>query len=161
MSITAKRLRELLHYDPTTGVFTWAIRVSNCVKVSDIAGSMTGGRYWHIKLDGKKYQAHRLAWFHAYGEWPKGEVDHIDGDRLNNRIANLRDVPSTVNQHNLRRAFSNNKLGLLGVSQKGNRFLAEIQVSRKKIHVGYFATAAEAHAAYVAAKRKHHEGCTL
>lgn len=106
--------------------------------------------------------AHRLAWLYVYGEWPNGDIDHIDGDRLNNRIANLRDVSRRVNLENQRRPKACNKSGFLGVKTfRDQRFQARIQVRGVQLHLGTFDTPHEAHAAYVAAKRNLHQGCTL
>ena len=159
--LTPKRLREILHYDSTTGVFTWAVRTSNCINVGEIAGALQNKSYWHIRADGGSYQAHRLAWLYIYDEWPKGEIDHIDGNRLNNRIANLRDVSNIVNQQNQRRAQRHNKTGFLGVSPHLGKFHASIRIDGKKTHLGSFDSPELAHAAYVNAKRVHHEGCTI
>ena len=118
--ITAQRLRELLHYDPETGHFTRKVRTAQRHRVGDRAdlvsttGNLAG--YYRVALGGTKYLAHRLAWFYVHGMWPAGEIDHIDADRGNNRIANLRDVPAQMNKENFRRARVDNRSGLLGVS---------------------------------------------
>jgi len=119
--------------------------------------------YVSIHIDGKGYLAHRLAWFLHYGAWPSKGLDHIDGDKLNNRIENLRDVGQKINGQNKKRPNSNNKLGLLGVSMnaKGTRYIAFIKIDGKQRYVGSYLTAEEAAAAYIDAKRRQHEGGTL
>lgn len=93
-TLTAEQLRWLLHYDPETGVFTRLIQLCNRVQVGDIAGFIKYNGYRVIKVGDKPtpYFAHRLAWLYIHGEWPSKGIDHIDGDRANNRIANLREA---------------------------------------------------------------------
>lgn len=157
--LTVARLRELLHYDPETGVFTR--RGSG-----DIAGGDNGQGHLKIRVEGKKYFAHRLAWLYVHGKWPTQHIDHRDGDRKNNRIANLRDVPPRLNVQNMRRASGRSKTGLLGVTVTAPEYgapayVATIKADGRRVIVGRFDTAAEAHSAYLDAKRRLHEGCTL
>ena len=161
--VTAERARELLTYDPLTGEFTWRVYRSRGAKAGWKAGFIiaSGGPRLGIKIDGRIYQAGRLAWLMMHGKHPEHEVDHIDGDPLNNRIANLRDVPHRVNQQNIHGPNSRNGLGWLGVKRLKGRFYAVIGVDRVYRSLGGFATPEEAHAAYLAAKRELHEGCTI
>lgn len=152
--LTADRLRDLLDYNSETGIFRWKVRVARRVRVGDIAGSADNG-YREIRIDYTAYRAHRLAWLYAHGVWPK-EIDHINGVMDDNRLLNLRDATKSENQQNQRRAQSNNKTGLLGVSLRRGKFQAQIMASGKNLHLGYFATAELAHAAYVQAKRRLH-----
>ncbi len=158
--LTAERARELLAYDPATGIITW----KNCrgrVK----AGLATGGYgidgYLATKVDYKKYRNHQLAWLIYYGEWPKDQVDHIDGDRSNNIIHNLRDTSGLHNTQNQRRPQKGNKTGFLGVHSSRGKYKAAIRVGGKDIFLGRHDTPEEAHAAYIKAKRELHEGNTL
>ena len=158
--LTIERLRGLLNYAPETGVFTWIVHASQ-MHIGDIAGSVNGSGYLQIDIDGQKYKAHRLAWLYATGAWPTAQIDHVNGQRDDNRISNLRDVSRSVNIQNLRKARSDNKSGLLGVSANGNRWQAQINVGGKKRQIGTFATPELAHAAYLDAKRELHVGCTI
>ncbi len=151
----------MLHYDAETGVFTWRVRSANCIKVGDVAGSKNGKGYIGIKLLGRQYQAHRLAWLYTHGAWPAGQIDHIDGCRINNAIANLRDVSQSVNQQNIRSARSNNTHGFLGVTRNGKRWRAQICVDGKQRRLDGFSTPELASAAYLEAKRRLHAGNTL
>lgn len=161
-TLTAARLRELLHYDPETGVFTWRVRTNSHVAAGSSAGSLDGCGYMRIGISGTSHQAHRLAWLHVHGRWPDGDIDHIDGNREKNRISNLRDVAHSVNQQNQRRAHSRNKsCGLLGVGAHRLRWRAQIMVDGKRLHLGTFDTPEQAHDAYISAKRLHHAGCTI
>ena len=155
------RVRDVLSYDAETGVFRWKVAVARRIKGGDIAGSECHQGYWVIRLDKRIYKAHRLAWLYVHGEWPAGDIDHINGVRLDNRIANLRDVSRSVNIQNLRRARSDNKCGLLGVSPHGRRWRAVITLEGQRQHIGHFDTPEIAHQAYLEAKLEIHEGCTL
>lgn len=159
--LTAARLRELLSYDQGTGVFTWRVRMNN-LAAGAVAGCLGSRGYWRIKVNKRIYQAHRLAWLYVHGLWPNGDIDHVDGERANNVISNLRDVSQSVNGQNQRRAHSKNKSsGLLGVSANRGRWRAQILVAGKNITLGRFDTPELAYSAYLAAKREHHAGCTI
>lgn len=161
--LTQARLKEVLHYEKTTGIFTYIVSRKTTI-IGTVAGSIWDG-YRRIYVEGKPFSAHRLAWLYVYGEWPKYEIDHINGIRDDNRIENLRDVSTSVNQQNVRYGKSDNVSGYLGVSRyknlKAKPWRAQILVSGKMIHLGYFETAEDAGVAYVKAKRIHHIGCTI
>lgn len=160
-NLTAERLRELLSYDPETGVFMWRQAGRKRV-IGRTAGSLDGSGYRLIRLDGTLYRANRLAWLHTHGCWPDGHVDHINGVTGDDRLANLRDVTRSVNAQNMRRANSKSTTGLLGVSVvKGRYYTARIGVEGRPRHIGTFSTPEAAHAAYVEAKRRLHPGNTL
>jgi hypothetical protein len=170
-TLTQARLKELLHYDPETGVFTWLASTAARIKPGDVAGyrNKRDGRR-RIEIGGASYLAHRLAWLYFYGEWPSGHLDHIHGDGHtdNCRIADLRDGSMQQNAQNQRKAHGNNKhSGLLGVqwerrklSAKGKWF-ALIVVNGRRRRLGTFDTPEEAHDIYVRAKRQLHPGCTI
>lgn len=159
-------IRECLCYDPKTGVFTRAKRTAQCHQVGDRAdlpayGNLFG--YRTIGLQGDKHLAHRVAWAHFYGEWPGKMIDHINGDKGDNRIANLRDVSAQTNLQNRRNCMPSNVSGLLGAvwNPPTKTWRARIQIGKKFIQLGMFDTALEAHNAYVQAKRIYHAGCTI
>lgn len=156
------RLKELLHYDHETGLFVWAKSNSNRALAGSIAGRRQNSNgYKEIQIDGRLHKAHRLAWFYMHGEWPD-QIDHMNGDRTDNRISNLRSVTIEHNNHNQKSAHKNNKTGLLGVSVRTDgKFQAEIRVRRKKIYLGCFSTANDAHSAYMTAKANLHEGALI
>jgi hypothetical protein len=161
--LTAERLRELVSYDPETGVFTWAI-TRRKVRAGTVAGSINKDvGYRYIRVDGALYLAHRLAMLYSEGVWPSCFVDHINGDKLDNRLCNLRHATYGVNSQNQRRARSDSKSGVLGVwfHEGRNRYVADIQHDGKRKRLGYFRSMDDASAAYVAAKRILHPGCTL
>lgn len=160
-TLTQKALREWLDYSPTTGVFTWK-KDRKSAKIGDHPRSADKDGYLRVGLLGKTHKLHRLAFLYVTGQWPTGQVDHIDGDRANNKWSNLRDVDASTNQQNKNRAFKGAKVGLLGVSQpKGrDRYSARISVDGERMFLGWFATAEEAHQAYMSAKRIVHAGCT-
>lgn len=113
--ITAERLRDLLNYDPTTGVFTWLKPTSNRVYRGKVAGSTDSEGYVQIFLDGKNYRGHRLAWLYMTGAWPKDQVDHWNGDRSCNAWINLRSATQGQNNCNAK-LRSDNTSGVKGVS---------------------------------------------
>jgi len=158
-----RRIKELLHYNLYTGIFTWRIS-RGCRKAGEETGCVVGGGHLQIGIDGSLYYAHRLAWLYMTGEWPQPEIDHINGVKDDNSWINLRLATSTINSENQRIARSDNKYtGLLGAYRcnKTSRFRATIQVKGKQYHLGVFGTSQEAHDAYVKAKREVHEGCTI
>lgn len=161
--LTQARLREVLDYNPETGIFKWVAPRGSNARPDGRAGSPNDDGYIIIAVDGRKYRAHRLAWLWVHGRFPSGLIDHKNCVRDDNRIDNLRDSTKVFNQQNQRAPFKNNRLGIRGVylHMLSGRFGARIGINKKVKHIGYFDTAEEAHAAYVEAKRKHHEGCTL
>jgi hypothetical protein len=97
----------------------------------------------------------------THGAWPDGCIDHINGQKADNRISNLRKVTHAVNMQNQHRAARTSKTGLLGVSPNKTRFVANINVDGRRVYLGSFATAHDAHSAYLSAKRELHAGCVL
>lgn len=156
--LTSDRLRELVNYDPSTGIFTRRRIVGKVGRIGDVIGCKSQGRL-EISVDGKIYFAHRLAWLYMTGKWPEFTIDHIDGNPLNNRFCNLRDVPQKINNHNIRKPRG--KSGIIGVHKRFNKWRAEIVTDGKSVFIGSFNTAEEARAAYVEAKRIYHVGCTI
>lgn len=150
-----------LSYDPDTGLFVWLVS-PRCSRViaGDAAGCWGKDGYLKITYKGKRYFAHRLAWFIVHGGWSIGQIDHIDGDRGNNRIENLRDVSHTLNQQNRRNASRNSTSGLLGAHKCRGKWYAKIGIDGKQKYLGTFATKEAAHAEYLNAKRAlHPEAC--
>lgn len=153
-SLTASRLRDLLDYDPETGVFTRK-------RGSGPVGTLYDTGYLKIRVDAHRYMAHRLAWLHVHGEWPDGVIDHINGNKLDNRMSNLRVVSIAENNQNIRSSRAFSRTGVLGVRVHGDRYAAQINSMGKTVHLGVFASASDAHAAYVSAKREIHPGGML
>lgn len=155
MTVAIDRLRALLAYDPATGIFTRRIRVCN-QPAGKVAGCADLDGYVMITIDRQSYKAHRLAWLYVHGEWPLGDVDHINGDTGDNRLANLRPATRAENMQNLRKPNRGSKSGYLGVSKNAGRWFAQITVAGKRRHLGYHDTPEAAHIAYLAAKRELH-----
>ena len=155
-TVPIARLRELLDYNPKTGIFTRKVKVSQNTKVGCIAGTKNEG-YVAIRIDGVRYQAHRLAVAYVEGVFPLGQIDHKNGDQFDNSYSNLRHATHAENQQN-RIVGVNNTSGYLGVTliAKGNRWRASIRINKAPVHLGYFGTPEEAHAAYRAAKAQLH-----
>lgn len=164
--ITQERLKELFNYDQETGLFTWIAKSRTIGGLK--AGSLTGqtpnsNGYLRISVDSKRDYAHRMAWLYVYGDYPKFDIDHINGNRSDNRIVNLRDVPHIVNSQNLRSATKTNTIGYMGItwSNYAKAWSSAVTVNGKRIHIGYFKDPEKAHQAYLSLKRKVHEGCTI
>lgn len=162
-NLTAQLLRDHVSYDPSTGVFV-RLRNNGTAKAGDVAGWLEPNGYRKLSLLGFKYYAHRCAVLYMTGTWPAQDVDHIDGNKANNRYSNLRCVSRSINAQNLRKARVDNNTARLGVcfNKGAKKYAAEIKdLTGKRHYLGLYATADEAHAAYLAAKRRLHEGCTI
>jgi hypothetical protein len=162
--LTQERLKEVLDYNPETGVFVWKVQNGKRIKAGDIAGNVNKRGYTAIGVDCNLFRAHRLAWFYVYGKWPNDLIDHINGQRSDNRICNLRDVSNQVNLQNQKRATSGKtSTEYLGVYKTTNikPWRAQIDVDKKTRHLGYYKTPEEANETYLKAKRMLHVGCTI
>lgn len=148
--------------DVEAGTLQWLSpsKAAQCKK-SGQAGVLVATGYRVVQIAYSNYFVHRLIWLCAHGKWPDGEIDHINGDKSDNRLANLRDVSRRVNKQNIRKANTNNTTGLLGVSAWKGRWAARINVNGRDKTIGYFDTPEAAHAAYVEHKRRLHVGNTL
>jgi len=150
-----QRVRDVLHYDPATGIFVWRVTLSNRAPAGAVAGSERKDGYRLIAIDGQRYLAHRLAWLYVHGVWPTMDLDHVDRHPANNRLTNLRQATRSGNQQNMRLS-QRSSVGLAGVSRNGRRWQAAIQLSGRQHHLGTFDAPEEAHAVYLAAKRELH-----
>lgn len=148
MSLSQSELKEYLHYDPATGIFTWLKKSAKKTVLGNVAGTINGAGYLQISLQGKTYLAHRLAWFYTYGVWPK-RLDHRDRIRTHNWMDNLREATQSQNAFHTKRNASN-ITGVRGVNLEGNRYRASIYYQGKKINLGRHDTIEQARAAYIA-----------
>lgn len=159
--LTYERAAELLDYDPESGILTWIAKPSvtaHSVKVGAGAGSLSKDGYLRIRIDGKKYQAHRLAWLLHTGEFPPDQIDHINGIRTDNRIANLRSATSQQNNQNAGKKRSNTS-GYKGVNlhKQSGKWVARIRVPLLgQCSLGYFDTPEAAAAMYAGAAALFH-----
>lgn len=155
--VTQERLKQLLHYEPQMGVFTWRVDRNHLARSGCVAGSVNSCGYRHIWIDGRQYKASRLAWLYVHGAFPSGLIDHIDRVRTNDRISNLRIASRIENGQNLG-VRKNNKSGFVGVSwhKRTSKWTAQIAINGRKIYLGLFNTAKEASAARTIAKAKYH-----
>lgn len=158
MALTQKELKEVLIYDQGTGVFTRIVNRSNRWKNFNMPTGTIHPVYKYriIQVLGRLYHAHRLAWLYVYGYFPDKDIDHVNGVRDDNRISNLREATRAQNSSNNTRARSTNRLGVKGVTQIGDKFLAQIMVNYKNITLGLHPTVEEASEVYKEAKRKYH-----
>ncbi len=155
-TVTAERLRELLDYDPETGIFRWRVDRGDRYKAGTVAGGRTQVGYWHIRVDGRLCQAHQLAWLHVHGVWPDGFLDHRNEDKADNRIANLREANKVQNGENITASSRRSKSGYRGVTRHQKGWRATIRAGGKWRLIGTYTTAEEASAAYLAAKAELH-----
>jgi hypothetical protein len=153
-TLTLARLKDVLSYDPATGMFTWLVELSNKGKVGTTAGYPDNG-YILIGIDTVKYQAHVLAWFYMTGVMPEQFIDHEDGDGQNNRWGNLREAERRQNNANSR-LKRHNTTGFKGVTPKKGKFAAQISRNGVTTYLGLFDKPEDAHAAYMRAAAAAH-----
>ena len=156
--MTALQLRELLSYSPETGVFRRIIPTGKNTHAGEIAGCLhkpTG--YWEIRACGHKYKAHVLAWLYIYGVYPDAFLDHINGDRADNRIENLRQATKAENAQNYK-TRKDNTSGATGViwHKRTGKWAAAISINKRLTHLGLFENFEEAKLVRDCAKRVFH-----
>jgi hypothetical protein len=153
--LTAERLRELLHYDPETGLLTWRVSRGSS-RAGDVAEGLDGRGYRRVRVDRSLYYAHRIAWLWMTGEWPADHIDHINGIPGDDRWANLRLATNAQNTANGGRRVTN-KSGFKGVwwHKPTSKWRAAIMASGRSKHLGLFDCPAAAHAAYAEAAKKY------
>lgn len=166
-TLTIDRLKELLHYDPETGLFTWLVerlcgKGNLTVKPGDVAGCLSPQGYILLRIEGRNYLANRLAWFYMNGEWPKFEIDHDDRDSTNNKWKNLRDVTHLVNMQNQPPVRKDGNLVGVAFNKRRGKWMAYINAGKKRTYLGAdFATKEDACKARMQAKSVFHPYCTI
>ncbi len=138
--LTQEKLKELLHYDPLTGIFIRKVRTANRVKIGDVAGTINSKGYLQIGIEGKSYRAHRLAWLYVHGYFTEYGIDHKDRIKTHNQISNLREVSQQCNLRNCGIRITNIS-GMRGVlwNKKTNKFQAQIAINYKQKYLGIYA----------------------
>jgi HNH endonuclease len=139
--LTQERLKEILHYDPSTGIFVWKARVANCIRIGAVAGCVNEDGYIDILIKRKHYVGHRLAFLYMTGAFPESVIDHIDRNPANNVWENLRPATFCQNGFNTKR-WSNNTSGVKGVcwNFKVKKWQAHIQANGIRRYLGLFET---------------------
>jgi hypothetical protein len=147
--LTQNFLHQIFSYNPIDGGLYW--KISNCpISKGTRAGCIQKKGYRQIKVLGKGYKEHRLVWFYHYGEWPINQIDHINNDRSDNRVENLREVTNSENAQNKRKITK-------GIYRhKSGKWHTRIGLNKKRLSVGYYDTEEEAIQAYIDAKKKYH-----
>jgi len=155
--LNCEQLRALLRYDATTGVFTWIVNRGGRFRAGTVAGWLTEKGYIKIRIGGRDYKAHRLAWLYMTGCWPEHEVDHENTIRSDNRWDNLREATGAQNSRNRRKPVTNTS-GFKGVSWNKItcQWQAVIHIDGKRVILGQFNSPEDAHQAYVAAASEHY-----
>jgi hypothetical protein len=153
--LTQERLKELISYDPETGLFSRKINTGKS-RYGDSFGNLDSKGYLRGCIDWKEYRLHRLAFLYMTGNLPKGQVDHINRNRTDNRWVNLREVTQSENNRNSP-IKSNNKSGIIGVDFRKdfNKWRASATLNGKHIHLGLFSEKADAIAARTLFNNKH------
>ena len=154
--LTLSIAQKLFKYNPTTGILYWRSNRSPTVRCGDIAGTDHCKGYRSVQVNHNNYLVHRLIWLIIKGVWPKNQIDHIDHDRGNNKIDNLREATQTENQRN-GCIQKNNTSGFVGVywSKANKKWRAGICLNNKNMCLGYFIEKADAIAAREAANIKY------
>lgn len=142
----------MLDYCPETGLFTRRVTVPRGKAGKRPGSQYAKSGYRRINLDNVSYREHQLAWYYVHGIWPTNNIDHINGKRDDNRIANLRDIPFGENLRNRTKVLSST--GLMGAVRVKDRFQAQIRINGKPKYLGLFDTAEEASAAYWMARKQ-------
>lgn len=146
--LTAERLREILDYNPVTGIFTW-------IKSGKVSGHHRSDGYFDIRVDDCLFRAHRLAWLYMTGAWPNNLIDHRDRDPSNTRWANLRQATHSENHQN-QVVKKTSKMPYKGIElHKSGLWRARLTVNKKRVHLGYFKTPEQARDARIAGEKIH------
>jgi len=153
--LNAEEAKSIMAYNPETGVITWLRHMTPRARAGTEAGVIQSGKYRRIGYLGRYYLAHRLAWLLMTGAWPQGEIDHVNGQKSDNRWSNLRLATSTQNRRNTRHSNSSGLIGAAYSAHKG-MYRASIRIDGKRKFLGWFETAEEASAAYVRASKELH-----
>lgn len=158
MKLDQEFLKTLLRYEPDTGNFFWRINKGG-ILANSLAGCDALAQripYRVIKINGKLYYAHRLAWMYIYGRWPKELIDHIDGNGLNNKMSNLRELTNAQNIQATLKLPKHNTSGFRGVIYHKGKWRAGISINNRRVEIGYFDSPEEAHLAYLNKKAEVH-----
>lgn len=153
--ITQSQLKEILDYDPETGIFKWKIKKSYFAVPGQIAGCLNNFGYVRIGIGKKSYMAHRLAWLWYYGEWPKKLIDHINHKKDDNRICNLRDAtPSQNTLHTKKHRNTTSKIRGVDWHKSYKKWMVRIQIDGKRKTIGFFSCIEEAKTAREEAEKR-------
>lgn len=145
--LSRDEIMALIDYDHLNGIFKWKVNHPMAARNGGIAGTLDYQGYRRINISGRVYRAHHIAWLISKGEWPKNQIDHINGKKADNRIVNLREATNTENNRN-KGIRKDNHSGFKGVSKMGEKWKAELKHGKTRIYLGLYLTPHEAHEAY-------------
>lgn len=147
--LTYEEVKEMFDCDPEKGILIWKNSLIKTLNGTAAGWINKSTGYARVQINGTYHQIHRIVWLFMTGKWPENQIDHINGIRNDNRFCNLREATPSQNQAN-KSTSVNNVSGYKGVHKNGKKWRAQIEVNRKKIHLGYYDTPEEAHTVYVA-----------
>lgn len=155
--LAADYVRSILGYNPETGDLVWKVAKGRRVRSGDVAGHLNGNGYVYVRVDGAHYLSHRLVWLIHYDRWPKDQIDHINGDRADNRVENLREATNAENHQN-KSSCANSSSSFVGVhwEPRCGTWQAQITLGGKQKYLGSFHSEEAAAAAYAKAKAELH-----
>lgn len=158
-NLTQQEIKNILNYDPETGIFTWKVNRGPHKTKGKLAGFKDAAGYSTIKINCIGYKAHRLAWIYMTGSWPKELIDHKNMDRFDNRWKNIREAKRYQNKLNSK-VRKDSELGVKGVTKcknlRTNPFCARIFINKKSVNIGFFPTVKQAKEAYDNMAKKIH-----
>lgn len=154
-------LKSLFHCDPESGTLIWKANRGCYPCGGKVAGGPDNKGYQMVRIGNVQYGNHRIIWAICTGVWPENDIDHINGNRSDNRFVNLRAATRGENLQNQRKAHRDNKSGYLGVTRNGKKWVANITVQGQTFQLGTYPSPSKAHEAYLWAKRILHPTCTL
>jgi hypothetical protein len=154
--LTQSELKSRLHYNSETGIFTYLKQINNTIKIGDIAGTLKPHGYISISINNKLYYAHRLVWLYVYNKLPENTIDHINGNRCDNSLTNLREASKLENNRNSK-INKNNTSGIKGVyySKRNKNYVAQITLNYKTYYLGSFKNIHDAEALAIKSRKEH------
>ena len=144
--LNAETVRQIFDCDPETGRLTWRVYRPKCPIGAEV-GTLHHKGYRRVLYNWRSYGVHRIIWLYVYGEWPKDQIDHINGIRDDNRITNLREATNQQNQWN-RPVKKGATTGIKGVRRHQKGFQVSVQKDGREQYIGYYSDAEVARAAY-------------
>lgn len=161
--LTQKYVQSIFDYDPEVGILKWKKPPLSYIQIGEEAGSNTGDGYRRVSIKNRRYKTHRIIWLYTYGYMPEHNIDHINRNKLDNRLSNLREVSQVCNMRNVVR-YKTNKSGVKGVCfcKTTNKWMSYIGIKKKDYYLGSYSDFDDAVCARLAAEQcLNWSGCEL